>query len=83
MFGLGWMELLIIGGVIMLFAGPVGARKLLQSVQQLQKTKNDLMGGTPLERLQKVDEMLAGKDAAEDESGANERAASEPSGAPP
>ena len=69
MFGLGWMELLIIGGVIMLFAGPVGARKLLQSVQQLQKTKNDLMGGTPLERLQKVDEMLGGKPASDEEPG--------------
>lgn len=62
------MELLIIGGVIMLFAGPVGAKKLLQSMQQLQKTKSDLMGGSPLERLQKVDELLGGeKPEAEEE----------------
>ena len=61
MFGLGWMELLIIGGVIMLFAGPVGAKKLFQTMQDLNKTKNDLMGGTPLERLQKVDELLGGE----------------------
>lgn len=76
MFGLGWMELLIIGGVIMLFAGPVGAKKLFGSLRQLQRTKDELTGARGLDKLSKIDELLGGdgeEQASDDEGGAEPR----------
>ncbi len=61
MFGLGWIELLVIAGVIMLFAGPAGVRKVVRTVQSLKQTKDELTGGSALDKLQKVDELLGGE----------------------
>ena len=55
MFGLGWVELAIIGGVIMLLGGPVVVRRLLGTARQLQQAKNDLTGPGALERLLDTD----------------------------
>ncbi|MGE0784382.1 MAG: twin-arginine translocase TatA/TatE family subunit [Sandaracinaceae bacterium] len=54
MFGLGWLEILIIGGAIMLIAGPAALTKLMRTAQEIQKTKSDLMSGN----LEKVGEVL-------------------------
>jgi len=50
-FGLGWLELLVIGGGIMLVAGPAGVRKVVETVQSAQKMKSDLTGPGALKRL--------------------------------
>jgi Sec-independent protein translocase protein TatA len=51
MFGLGWLELLIVGGAVMLLAGPVALRRLVAAGRELQKTKDELTGPRALERL--------------------------------
>ena len=51
MFGLGWVELLIIGGVISLIAGPVALRRVVRSARDLEQTKRDLTGPGALRRL--------------------------------
>ncbi|MCB9593999.1 MAG: twin-arginine translocase TatA/TatE family subunit [Sandaracinaceae bacterium] len=56
MFGLGWMEMLIIGGAISLIAGPVMLRRLVKGAQELHQMKSDLTGPRMLERLMKDDE---------------------------
>ena len=56
MFGLGWMELIIIAGAISLLAGPVALRRIVQSARELEKTKRDLTGPGALDRLLGEDE---------------------------
>lgn len=51
MFGLGWVELLIIGGVISLIAGPAMLKRLVGSARALDQTRRDLTGPGALERL--------------------------------
>lgn len=51
MFGLGWLELLIIGGAIMLLAGPVALKRLVGSVRALEQTKRDLTAPGAVDRL--------------------------------
>ena len=51
MFGLGWLEFLIIGGAIALIAGPVALRRVLSAGRELQKTKDELTGPGALARL--------------------------------
>lgn len=51
MFGLGWLELLIIGGAIMLLAGPVALKRLVGSARALEQTKRDLSGPGALDRF--------------------------------
>lgn len=51
MFGLGWMELLIIGGAIMLFAGPAALKRIVGAARDLEQTKRDLTGPGAIERL--------------------------------
>jgi Sec-independent protein translocase protein TatA len=51
MLGLGWMELLVIGGALMLIAGPAAAPKLLRGLQSLR-------GARGLDKLTKVNEAL-------------------------
>ncbi|MEC7519369.1 MAG: twin-arginine translocase TatA/TatE family subunit [Myxococcota bacterium] len=51
MFGLGWMEMLIIGGAIMLLAGPVVGKRLLASAKALDQTRRDLTGPGAIDRL--------------------------------
>lgn len=63
MFGLGWMELLIIAGVISLFAGPAALRQVVKVARDVQKTKNELTGPKALERLIGDDEDEASEDA--------------------
>ncbi len=50
-FGLGWMELLIILGVISLFFGPAVLRRVVRTAQDVQKAKSDLTGPGALGRL--------------------------------
>lgn len=55
-FGLGWMELLIIAGVISLFFGPAVLRRVVRTAQEVQKAKSDLTGPGALGRLLGEDE---------------------------
>ncbi len=45
------MELLIIAGVISLFAGPTALRKIMQAAQQLNQVKSDFTGPGVVRRL--------------------------------
>jgi len=55
-FGLGWVELLIIGGAIMLIAGPTVGKRLLASARALDQTRRDLSGPGALDRLLAADD---------------------------
>jgi len=69
-FGLGWLELLVIGGGIMLVAGPAGVRKVAQTVQSAHKMKSDLTGPGALKRLLLDDRPASTDTDDEDEPGA-------------
>ena len=56
MFGLGWIEILIIAGVISLIAGPVALRKIVKAAQDVNRVKSDLTGPRVFERLLGDDE---------------------------
>ena len=67
MFGLGWIELLIIGGAISLLAGPVMLRKIMKGAQDLQKMKSDLTPGPRmLQRLMTDDDEPLEEEAEEE-----------------
>ena len=51
MFGLGWIEMLVIGAVISLIAGPAVLRKLLGHARALDQAKRDFPGPGALDRL--------------------------------
>jgi len=57
MFGLGWTELLLIGGVIMLIAGPAAAPKLLASFESVRRARG----------LDKISKMNAALDSLSEE----------------
>jgi len=40
-FGLGWIELLVIGGVVSLLAGPVMMRKLVKAARDVHQLKTN------------------------------------------
>ena len=58
MFGLGWMELLIIVGAIMLIAGPVAGPKLIKSLRSLLEARSGLSGATGLTKLLEIDKTI-------------------------
>ncbi len=51
MFGLGWIEIAVIGAVISFIAGPAVLRRLVGQAQQLNELKNGLTGPAMLNRL--------------------------------
>ena len=67
MFGMGWMELLIIGGVISLIFGPAALGKIFRTFQQVEKTKSELTGASGLAKLGKLDEALMSLDPGDDD----------------
>lgn len=68
MFGLGWVEMLIIGGAIMLIAGPAVGKRLLASAKALDQTRRDLTGPGALDRLLAGDEEREGDEEPQDRS---------------
>ncbi len=59
MFGLGWMELLIIGGALMLIAGPAAAPKLLAGFDAIRRARG-------LDKLSKANAALEALSGAEE-----------------
>ncbi|MEM9191674.1 MAG: hypothetical protein AAGF12_21050 [Myxococcota bacterium] len=51
MFGLGPIELLIIGAIVLAIAGPAAAPKLLKTFKSVQNAKKELTGAAGLEKL--------------------------------
>jgi len=76
MFGLGWVELLIIGAVVTFLAGPAALRHVVASGRALQKTKDDLTGPRALDRLLLEDDEEPG----EEERGPEPRSSDEEAG---
>ena len=58
MFGLGGMEMLIIGAAIMWIAGPIAGPKLLQAVRSSYEAKSGITGASGLGRLVEIDEAI-------------------------
>lgn len=56
MFGLGWLELLVILGVVMLAAGPAGVKKLVGTARSAQRARSQLSPRAALRRLVEEDE---------------------------
>ena len=54
MFGLGWIELLVIAGVVSLLAGPVAMRKLVKTARDVHQLKTNPQGA--LDKLMGEDE---------------------------
>lgn len=52
-FGLGWIEIAVIGAVISFIAGPAFLRRVVGQARQLQELKDGLTGPAMLERLMK------------------------------
>lgn len=50
-FGLGWIELLVIAAAVSLLAGPVALRRLVATARSVEKVKSDLTGPNALRRL--------------------------------
>ncbi|MFK7989933.1 MAG: hypothetical protein AB8I08_28190 [Sandaracinaceae bacterium] len=51
MFGLGWIEIAVIGAVISFIAGPTVLRRVVGQARQLHQLKNGLTGPAMLDRL--------------------------------
>ena len=69
MFGLGWMEMLIIGAVVMFIAGPTAGPKLFKAVRTMYTAKRDITSGSGLDKLMGVNRAigtLTGVDEEED-----------------
>ena len=62
MFGLGWIEILIIAGLISLLAGPAALKKVMGAARQVNSVKNDFTGPRAIQRM--LDAELDKEDAA-------------------
>jgi len=63
-FGLGWIELLVIAGVVSLLAGPVAMRKLVKTARDVHQLKSNPQGA--LDKLIGEDEEDAERRGSED-----------------